>query len=178
MDRAHLRHTRARDDPRGADAARPDTDLDHIGTGVHQGLHALGRDHVAAHYDHLGPTRLDCAHRIDHTRGVPVGSVDDKHVNSGRNQGLGPLHGVVDPDRRGHPEPSGVVERAVGILDALGDVLHGDQACEDPVVVDQRELLDPVAVQDRHCLFEAGSDRRGDQRLRRHEVGHRFRVLV
>ena len=45
VDRGDLRHADAGDDPRGADRARPDPDLDRVGAGVDQRLGGLaGRD--------------------------------------------------------------------------------------------------------------------------------------
>ena len=54
---------------------------------------------------------------------------------------------------------------ASGYCDPLLDVLDRDQALEPPVVVDDRQLLDLVPVQDLLGLVERGADRRRDEVL-------------
>ena len=56
-----------------------------------------------------------------------------------------------------------LVLRRVRVLDPLLDVLDRDQALQAPVGVDDRQLLDPVAVEDRLRLLERRADRRGDE---------------
>ena len=66
-----------------------------------------------------------------------------------------------------------VVAGGVRELLALLDVLHRDQPGEAAVVVDERQLLDAVALQDRLRLFERRADRRRAEVLGRHELRHR-----
>src|SRR5205085_4887182 len=60
-DGGHLRHADARHDPRGADRARPDADLDAIRAGTDQRLGALSRGDVAGDHLHLVGEPLDTA---------------------------------------------------------------------------------------------------------------------
>src|SRR4051812_42294836 len=64
VDRRDLRHADARDDPGGADRARPDPHLDRVGTGLDQGAGPLGGRDVAGD-DRDGVILLDPAHRLD-----------------------------------------------------------------------------------------------------------------
>ena len=74
--------------------------------------------------------------------------VDDEHVGAGRDQRLRALDRVgADTDRGADAQAALRVLRRLRELDALLDVLDGDQALDAPVVVDDRELLDAVAVQ-------------------------------
>ena len=73
---------------------------------------------------------------------------------------LDPLLDVVaDADGGRAAQPPGVVAGGVGELLALLDVLDRDQPGEAAVVVDERQLLDAVALQDRLGLVERRADR-------------------
>ena len=96
---------------------------------------------------------------------MPVRRVDDEHVDLGGDERGCALHRVgTDADRGADPQPPLVVLRRVRVLDPLRDVLDGDEPLEPAVGVDDRELLDLVAVEDRLGLLERRPDRR------RHEV--------
>ena len=49
VDRGDLRHAHARDHPRRADRARPDSHLDGVGPRLDQGARSLAGGHVAGH---------------------------------------------------------------------------------------------------------------------------------
>ena len=170
----HLWHAGPRHHPGGADAAGADADLDHVGARLDERLDALAGDDVAADDGEVGPALLDRAHGVDHTLGVAVGGVDHEHVDAGGLERLGAFGGVGHADRRGDPESAVAVERGVGILDPLRDVLDRDQSRQAAVVVDERELLDPVLVEDRDGGVELGADRGGDEGAGGHEVGDRL----
>ena len=86
------------------------------------------------------------------------------------------LHRVgTDPDGGADPEPPLVVLRRVRVLDPLRDVLDGDEPLEPAVGIDDRELLDLVAMQDRLGLLERRPDRRRHQVSRGHERRDRLR---
>ena len=107
---------------------------------------------------------------------MTVRRVDDEHVDLGVDERGRALERVgPDADRRADPEPTLVVLRRVRVLDLLRDVLDGDEALEAPVVVDDRQLLDLVAVEDRLGLLERRADRRGDEVAARHQRGDRLR---
>ena len=95
---------------------------------------------------------------------VAVGGVDDEDVDLGVDERGGALE-RVRPDSDGGADPQAplVVLRRVRILDPLRDVLDRDQPLEQPVGVDDGELLDLVAVEDRLGLLERRADRRRDE---------------
>ena len=71
---------------------------------------------------------------------------------SGVDQRLGALQRVgADADRGGHPQAALLVLGGVRELDLLLDVLDRDQARQIAALVDDRQLLDLVAVQDLAC---------------------------
>ena len=93
-----------------------------------------------------------------------MGGIDDEDVDLRVDERGWPLERVgPDADRGADAKASVVVLRRVGEVDALLDVLHRDQARQAPVGIDERELLDPVAAEDRLRLFMGRPDRRGDE---------------
>ena len=71
-------------------AARPDADLDHVGSGFDELPCAVGGHHVAGddlRVGQLGPDRLD---RLQGAGLVAVGRVDDEHVGTEGRELLGP----------------------------------------------------------------------------------------
>ena len=108
-----------------------------------------------------------------------MGGVDDEDVGAGGDERLRALDRVrPDPDRCTHPEPPLRVLRGAGELDPLGDVLDRDQPAQDPVLVDDRELLDPVAVEKALGLAEGRPDRRGHEVARGHQRRDRLRDVL
>ena len=67
---------------------------------------------------------------------------------------------------------------AVRVLDALRDVLDRDQPAQDAVRVDDRQLLDLVAVEDLLGLLERRPDRRRDEVPRGHQLGDAARRVL
>ena len=65
---------------------------------------------------------------------------------------------VADADGGGAAQPPGLVARRVRVLLALLDVLHRDQPGQPAVVVDERQLLDAVPLEDRLGLVERRAD--------------------
>ena len=142
----------------------PDPDLDGVGAGVDQRLGRLAGRDVAGDDLELAGERLDPRDHLDHAARVAVRGVDDEHVGAGRDQRLRALERVgPDADRGADAKPALRVLRRLRELDALRDVLDRDQALEHAVVVDDRELLDAVAVQQPLGLGERRPDRRGDE---------------
>ena len=147
-DRGQLRDAHARDDPRRADRAGPNADLDGVGTGIDQCFRGIGRRDIARDDlrrvgERLHP--LDCAGDV---RVVAVGGVDDDAIASGVDQcGPGKAR-VADRSRsRGTQAPLGVLRRMRG-RDGLLDILDGDQA--DAVIrpVDDKQLFDTPLMED------------------------------
>lgn len=65
-DGADLRHAHTGDDPRGADRARADTDLDRVSARFGQGLGRCAGGDVAADHLYVREVLLDPAHAVDH----------------------------------------------------------------------------------------------------------------
>ena len=113
-----------------------------------------------------GQPRLDPLDRLDHAGRVAVGGVDGDGVDGPGDERLDALLDVVaDADGGRAAQPAGVVAGRVRELLALLDVLHRDQPGEAAVVVDERQLLDAVALEDRLGLVERRADRRRAQAL-------------
>jgi hypothetical protein len=86
---------------------------------------------------------------------VTVGGVDGDDVDRHRNQRLDALLDVVaDPHCGRATQPAATVTRCVRVVEPLLDVLDGDQPGELAVLVDERELLDAVTLQDRFGIVE------------------------
>ena len=101
---------------------------------------------------------LDRRHHLEHAVRVPVRGVDDEHVDAGGDERLRALDRVrADADRRADAQPAALVLRRVRVLDLLLDVLDGDQPAQPAVGVDDRQLLDLVAVEDLLGLARASS---------------------
>ena len=81
---------------------------------------------------------------------------------------------VPTPTAAADAEAALLVLRRERVLDPLADVLDRDQAAQPPVGVDDRQLLDPVPVQDRVRLVERRPDRCGDEVPARHQLGDRL----
>jgi hypothetical protein len=123
---------------------------------------------------------LDAAHHRGAVLVVAVRHVDDEHVRARLDERLGALHRVrADADRGADAQPPLLVLRRVRVLDALLDVLHGDEPAQAPVGVDDRELLDLVPPEDRARLLERRPDRRRHEAAARHQRRNRLlRVAV
>ena len=176
-----LGHADAGDHPGGADRARSHADLDRVGAGRHQVARALGRGDVAG--DDLGAAVDPLAHLADGPQrrlGVAVGDVEDEQVGAGRGQLPRPLPEVTaHPDGRAHGQAAPGVLGRVGALDALQQVLEGDQPDQPPGLVDQGQLLDARVAQQLGRGLDRGPGAAGHQALARgHDVPHRRGLVV
>jgi hypothetical protein len=85
-----------------------------------------------------------------------VRGVDGEHVDAGADQRLDAGLAVGRRRRpRADAETAALVLAGEGIVGRLLDVLHGDEAAQAQVVVDDEQLLDAVRVQDVLRLLEA-----------------------
>ena len=101
---------------------------------------------------------------------MSVRRVDDEHVGTGLGERLRALERVgSDADRGADLKPTLRVLRRLRELDLLLDVLHGDEPAQMAVGVDDRELLDLVAMEDLLGLRERRPHRSGDEVARGHE---------
>src|SRR5690606_36433426 len=80
---------------------------------------------------------------------MSVRRVDDDDVATGIDQPLGALaRALADGRSGGYPQPSLLVLAGMRIESGLLDVLDRDEADAAILVVDHKELLDPVMVQE------------------------------
>ena len=90
---------------------------------------------------------------------VAVRRVDDDDVDLGGDERGDALHRVGRPaDGSAREQAAVFIARGVGVLDALFDVLDGDQALEVALFVDDGQLFDAVLAQNFLRLFERGAD--------------------
>ena len=175
VNRGDLRDANPSDYPGRATSARTDSDLHCICTCVDQGLRPLGRSHVARN-DLDVELGLDPPHHLRHGCRMAVRRIDDQHIDARVDERARALPGVgADADSGADAQPSLLVLRRLRELDPLLDVLDGDQPLQHSVRVDDRELLDLVAVQDRLRLCERRPDGRGDEVARSHQRRHGLR---
>ncbi len=136
-------------------------------------LPSFGRPDVAG--DEIDPREgaLHGEHRLDDRLRVPVRRVHHQHVRPGAHQRLGARLAVgAGADRGPDAQAPQLVLGRVREADGLLDVLDGDQAAELIPLVDHRQLLDPVAVQDLLRLLERHARLRGDELLLGHHLAH------
>ena len=175
VDRHHLRHADAGDDPRRADRARADADLDRVGAGLDEVERGLAGGDVAADDVDVGKVALDPAHALDDAGAVAVRGVDDDDVDAGADEQLGALLGAVaDADRGADAKLAVRVARGVREARLLGDVLDRHQAAQLEGVVDDQDALELLAVHQRLALGERRAFADADEALaRRHDLLHR-----
>ena len=103
-----------------------------------------------------GDARLDPAHHLDHAERMSVRRVDDEHIGAGGDECLRALDRVgADADGGADAQPAALVLRRVRVLDLLLNVLDRDEPAQLAVGIDDRQLLDLVAVQDLLGLLRA-----------------------
>ncbi len=147
VDRGDLRDADAGDDARRADRAGPDPDLDRVRARVDQRLAPPRPWRCCPRRPRPSTASLIRAHHLDHAARVAVRRVDDEHVDAGVDERLRALERVgPDADRGADAQPALLVLRRLRELDLLLDVLDRDQAAQPAVAVDDRQLLDLVAV--------------------------------
>ncbi len=114
---------------------------------------------------------LDQLDGLKHARRVPVRAVDGQQVSLGLHHLRGALEEVAGRANGGADAQAALgVLRRVGILQALLDVLDGDQPLELKLIVDDQQLLHAMLVQDGFRVVQRSSDRNGDEVF----LGHHF----
>jgi hypothetical protein len=116
--------------PGGAHRTRTNPDLDDVGASREEVAGALRGYHVARYHRHARPAGPDRAKRVEHLALMTVCGVDDQHVDARREQCLGLGSDIaVYPERCGHPQPAGTVQRWAVELGAQcpGRGQHTDQ---------------------------------------------------
>ena len=85
-ERLHLRNAEAGVGPRCAAAARADADLDAVRTEIDEEPRPVGGPYVAGNHLEVTEALAELLHRTLHDDRVPVGDVNDKHVDPGLDQ--------------------------------------------------------------------------------------------
>src|SRR5947209_5430667 len=91
-----LRHANTSHDPGRARRARPDPDLYGVSPGVDEVTCSLSRCHVARDELNAGKRILHAPRGEQRMLGMPVGNVDDQHVDLRIDQRLRTLHVIAD----------------------------------------------------------------------------------
>ena len=87
---------------------------------------------------------------------MAVRGVDDEHVHAAGDERLRALDRVgPDADGGADAQAAALVLRRVRVLDLLLNVLDGDEPAQPSVRVDDRQLLDLVAAEDRLGFLRA-----------------------
>ena len=168
-DGGDLGHARTRDDAGSTDRAGADSDLESVRE-VDDGFCGLARSNVSD--DDIGlDGPFDRAGAIDDVHVVGMGAVDKQHVRTGLVGGDGALL-LEGTDRDAHTEAFVRVVDRVAVLAALEDPLHGDEAQQVIVLVDDGDALDLVIVHEferlaRRDVLGCGDDLVG------HRLSHR-----
>ena len=174
-DRGKLGHADTGDDAGRADRARPDADLDGVGTGVDQSLGAFGsRDVAGDHLHGIGQT-LDSGNGIEHALRMAVGGVDDDKIDPCFDQRFtAHITGVANARRGGDTQPALLVLAGIGIRHRLLDILDRDEADAAVVGVDNEKLFDAVLVQQPLGFVLVDTLAHGDESV----LGHQLRDFL
>src|SRR5260221_604069 len=180
LDRGDLRHAHAGHDARGADGAGADADLHAVGPVIDQRERGRLRGDVAADHLHLREGSLHPLHAIEHGLRVPVGGIDHDGVGTRLDQRRDAFLGAFpDADRGAHAQAPLLGLARARVLGGFEDVLHGHEAAQLPIAVDDEHALEAVAVHKRAGLLEARSLLHRDQPVaRRHDVLDRLVEVV
>ena len=96
---------------------------------------------------------------------MTVGGVDDEDVDARLGEEACTFVGVaVEADGGTDPQAAFVVLRGQGVFLGLDEVLDGDEAADDVVLIDQRQLLDLVLGEEFEGLLRRDAVGGGDQR--------------
>ena len=165
-----LRHADTADDPRRADRARTDADLDAVDAGLDERPRRLGRGDVATDDLDVGVVLLDPGDLIEDTLRVAMRRIDDDDVDAGLDEGRGALIGGR-ADRGADTQTAVFVLAGLRLVGRLLDVLDRDHATQAEIVVDDEDLLDAVLVEQAQDLLPVGPllDRH-EPFLRRHDT--------
>ena len=105
---------------------------------------------------------------------MPVGRVHHHDVDARPNERLGAIHQIgTGTNRGGHSQPAVLVFVGVGVLAALENVLHRDEAAQFAVFIEHGKLLDAVLAESFFRFVQGGAHRGGDEPFLRHRFGDR-----
>jgi len=115
---------------------------------------------------------LELPDHVEHGLRVTVRGVHDEEVDTRVDERLRPALGVLaDAHRGADDEAAALVLGGVRELLALGEVLDGDEPAQPSGVVDQRQLLDLVLLEQRERPLRRHAHGGGDQRHGGHDLG-------
>ena len=164
VDRRDLRHADAGDDARRADRPGPDAGLDGVRAGSISASARLARSRCCRRRDRRRTASLSARAIAITPREWPCAVSTTSTSTPAVDQRLRALERVrPDADGRADAEPAAGVLRRVRVLDRFSMSLTVIRPAEDAVRVDDRQLLDLVAVQDLLGLLERRADRRGHE---------------
>jgi hypothetical protein len=136
-----LRHAR------GADRAGPDSDPQRIGARVDKGLRALAGGDVACDYFDITRFLLGRAQGIDDVLRMTMGGIDQEHIDPGAQQSRHALLAIrPDADCCADPQTTHRIFARIGVARRLVHILHGDEAAQAAMLINQRELLDAICL--------------------------------
>jgi hypothetical protein len=106
---------------------------------------------------------------------MAVRRIDDQDVDTRVDERARTLPRVrADTHCGADAQPPLLVLRRLRELDSLLDVLYGDQPLQPSFCVDDRQLLDFVAMEDRLSLSQRRPEGRRHQVMRSHQCRHRL----
>gem|GEM_PF-2128641 len=104
--------------------------------------------------------------------------VDRDHVDAAGHKALDALLEIgADADRGASQQPAALIGGGIRVIFLLLDVLDRDQAFENAGVVDKRQLLDAMFLEQHKGFIERGAYRRSHQVLASHDLGYRPAVI-
>ena len=112
---------------------------------------------------------LDLADGRQDVLAVPVRGIHDDHVDLRLDQRFDPIE-LHDPGGGADSQPASLVAAGRRVLSNVFQIPHGDQTRQSAFGVDDQELLDASAVQNRLRRFGIDARCRGDQILMGHHI--------
>ena len=172
-DRRELRHAGTGHDACGADRPRTNPDLESVHAGFQQILRRLGGRNVARRHLQPGIFLLQQLDPVQHRLRMAMGCIHHDQIHACFHQQVHPLIRIrPDADGRAHAQPPMFVLAGIRVFDTFFDVLDGDQALQLELLVDDRQFLDAVLVEDLPGLLQRRAFRRRHELLPFHDLRH------
>ena len=112
---------------------------------------------IAYHYIDLGIFILDCLKYANNTAGMTVGCVDYDGVHAGCHECVNAVHRVGgDAYSGGYTKAAAAVFAGIGFVFCFGYVFIGDESDKFAFVVDNRQFLDLVRLENVGSFFKIG----------------------
>ena len=169
--RGNLRHPSARHHPGRTDRAWSDADLECVRSQRDEFTRRFPGGDISYNQRGVREFSLDPLRHLHHASRVGMRTIEAENVDLTFDQGgaaFGDIVGDTDPGR--HPQPAELILAGVGVVVRLLDVLDGDQTLEIAFIVDHKELLDSVLVEEHLGLVECCTDRGSHQIVLGHKI--------